>query len=574
VILEATLDAAHGDAEIAAWRAHVVELTGALGWRVQMAVRRDVGGAALADGPGYAVRAALGFTAPIDALFAATLINEWAWMRASAGRGSGSIPADGGSSESPAEEASSDDPLPCDFPAALARARMLIAEESNPALIALRDRAAREDVPFIADEDLVSVGYGAKGEHWPARALPPAEAVDWNARGTIPVALVTGSNGKTTTTRLVAAMLTNAGHTVGFCCSDGVFIAGTQVESGDWSGPAGAKRVLRDSRVTAAVLETARGGLLRRGLVVPRADAAIITNIAADHFGGYGIHSLADLAAVKLVVARAVGATGTLVLNGDDATLRAAHMEAVDAEDARGAAPATHRTTRIEWFGEAVPLESVPAAAEMPIAFGGAARYNMLNAIGAAHVARALGVAADVVAQTLREFGRDNADNPGRLERHDVRGVRVWIDYAHNPHGLAALLNLCTAEAQGGRIGLLLGQAGDRDDDAIRALARTAWDPRRRRPDRIVLKDVDGYLRGRAPGDVPELLRTELLAAGAPAERLSVALDEISGVRALLDWARAGDLLVLPVHNLDARKRAIQLLREPGAEKPTAHGID
>ena len=401
--------------------------------------------------------------------------------------------------------------MPPNLPDALARLRVLVADEANPALVSLMNRAAREGVPFMADEDLVSVGYGTMSATWPARALPSADAVAWNALGTIAVALVTGSNGKTTTTRLVAAMLANAGHCVGFCCSDGVFIAGAQVESGDWSGPSGAKRVLRDPRVTAAVLETARGGMLRRGLVVPQADAAIVTNIAEDHFGGYGIHSLADLAAAKLLVARALSGTGTLVLNGDDATLRAAHSTVSAPAHSTVSAPAhspthapaplgAHSGPRVEWFSAAAPPDSVPSAAEMPIAFGGAAAYNVMNAIGAAHLARALGVSAEVVTQTLREFGTDNADNPGRLERHNVRGVRVWIDYAHNPHGLAALLDLCNAEAHGGRIGLLLGQAGDRDDEAIRALARTAWVPRPRLPDRIALKDVDGYLRGRASG--------------------------------------------------------------------------
>ena len=504
--------------EIATWRSHVAELTGAVGWQVEMAVRRD------------AMRAALAFTAPIDALFAATLVNEWAWTRA---RGAGTT------------EAASDDALPHSLPDALARLRVVIAEEANPALVALKARAAAEGVPFMADEDQVSVGYGTRSAAWPARALPLPDEVAWPSLGAVPVALVTGSNGKTTTTRLVAAMLAQAGHTVGYCCSDGVFIAGTQVESGDWSGPSGAKRVLRDPRVTAAVLETARGGLLRRGLVVPQAAAAIVTNIAEDHFGAYGIRSLGDLAAAKLQIVHALGTEGTLVLNGDDATLRTASLPA---------------DSRVEWFSAAAPPASVPAASEMPLAFGGAAPYNVMNAIGAAQVARALGVSDSAIAQTLREFGRANADNPGRLERHEVRGVRIWIDYAHNPHGLAALLDLCNAEAHGGRIGLLLGQAGDRDDDAIRALARTAWVPRPRLPDRIALKDVDGYLRGRAPGAVPELMRAELIAAGAPAETLSIALDELSGVRALLDWARAGDLLVLPVHNLEARKRTITLL--------------
>ena len=522
VILDAALDERHAEVELAAWRERLAEITAALGWRVQACARRD--------GP----RAALAVTAPFDALFTATLVNEWAWMRA----------ATNGVARALATTSNADELLPAELAPAVDRLRALLVAEENPALRALASRAAVESVPLIADDERVSVGYGAKGKSWPTRALPDPDAVAWDSLSAIPVALVTGSNGKTTTTRLVAAMLARDGHTVGFSCSDGVFIAGARVETGDWSGPDGARRVLRDPQVTAAVLEVARGGLLRRGLVVPHATAAIVTNVAEDHFGGYGIHSRADLAAVKLCVAHALGSTGTLVLNGDDETLRATSPD---------------RGRRLEWFSAEAPPESVPPADEMPITHGGAAAYNVMNAIGAAHVARALGVGTESVRQTLRAFGSDNADNPGRLERFDVGGVRVWIDYAHNPHGLAALLNACRAEARSGRLGLLLGQAGDRDNDAIRALARTAWTAR---PDCVVLKDLDGYLRGREPGEVPGLLCAELLAAGAPGEILSIVANEVAGVRALLDWSRAGDLLVLLVHALDARHRAIAWLEE------------
>ena len=531
VILEAVLDSRHADAELAAWSERLAEITAALGWRVQSAVRRD------------GTWAALAFTAPIDALFTATVVNEWAWIGA----------ATDGARRAVSTLAADEIQLPAALPAALERLREMLAEEANPALVALAERASSEHVPFFADEEQVTVGYGAKSKSWPPRDLPRAHDVAWSALGEIPVALVTGSNGKTTTVRLIAAMLARAGHTVGFCCSDGVGVGGEMLETGDWSGPAGAKRVLREPRVTAAVLESARGGLLRRGLALPRAQAAIVTNIAEDHFGEYGIRTRADLARVKLTVAGVLGASGraapgTLVLNGDDPALL-------------GAAPGHGGS--VEWFSTATPSAGLPAAAEMPITLDGAAAYNYANALGAAAVARALGVAPAEIADTLRTFGADNADNPGRLERFTVRGVRVWVDYAHNPHGLAALLAAARRDLEAndaGRLGLLLGQAGDREDEAIRALARTAWTAT---PDRIVLKDLDGYLRGRTAGEVPTLLRDELLRAGASEAQLEHAADEEDGVRILLAWARPGDLLVLPVHALGARARTVELLAQP-----------
>jgi UDP-N-acetylmuramyl tripeptide synthase len=402
------------------------------------------------------------------------------------------------------------------------------------------DRTALDDEtpPSERPAALAWLRARAAAEHG---VVPEEIVVD--ERPDVPIALVTGSNGKTTTTRLLAAMLRAEGHTVGYCCTDGVFVGDECVVKGDFSGPEGARLVLRDVRVTAAVLETARGGLLRRGLIVPRANAAVITNVAADHFGDYGVDTLVDLARVKGIVGRALGPTGVLVLNGDDPSLRA-HP------------PTSAGSTK--WFTTESPDDLIPPVAEMPVALGGAARHNVANALAAAHVARAMGVARETILATLRTFGADNSDNAGRLERFDVGGVRVWVDYAHNPHGLAALLDAARAHLKGGRLGLLLGQAGDRDDVAIRDLARTAWAAR---PARIVLKDLEGYLRGRTLGEVPALLREELIAAGARADQLAVSVDDVEGVRALLTWAAAGDLLVLPVHALDARERAVQLIQ-------------
>ena len=562
VILEAVLDPARAEAELAAWRERLDAIVAALGWQVTTHVRRHVA----PDGP----RAALACTAPIDVLLTATLVNEWAWIGA----------ATDGARRAAATMAAEDERLPDAFDAAVARLRTLLAAEANAALLALAERAARARVPLVTDDDLVTLGYGARGRSWPMRALPAPGDVDWGARGTIPVALVTGSNGKTTTVRLVAAMLRAAGHKVGYSCSDGVFVEDECLASGDWSGPEGARRIFRDARVTAAVLETARGGLLRRGLVVPQAAAAIVTNIAEDHFGAYGIQSERELAEVKLGVARALGREGTLVLNGDDATLRAVMDEP---RGARAGAPRRVETgsgagasaPHVTWFGRANPPGSVPPAAQMPLAAGGAAAYNVMNAIGAAYVARALGVPDEAISRTLRTFGAENEDNPGRLQRFELGGVRIWVDYAHNPHGLAALLGAAHASRGDGRVGVLLGQAGDRDDAALRALARAAWD---RAPDRVTVKDIPHFRRGRAPGEVPAILRDTLLAAGAPADRIAMAPEEVDGVRDLLAWARPGDLLVLPVHALAARDGTLALVERlrsagwrPGQPLP---GID
>lgn len=439
----------------------------------------------------------LAFTAPLDALMTATSVNEWALLA--------SADALGAAWDLSAVE----DELP---PVDEAEAREW-----------LRERATAE------------------------RGKLPQELIP-DSRPNLPIALVTGSNGKTTTTRLIAAMLRADGHTVGYCCTDGVFVNDDLVVRGDYSGPEGARRVLNDPRISAAVLETARGGMLRRGLVVPRADVAVITNIAADHFGDYGIDSLEDVARAKAVVAKVLGHRGTLVLNGDDVTLRTL-PRIFDGE--------------VAWFDDVGEYPLLPPLGEMPLAMGGAARYNVANAHAAALAAERLGVPANVIQQVLRSFGAHNADNAGRLERFEMAGMRIWIDYAHNPHGLGALLGAARAYSGSGRLGLLLGQAGDRDDDAIRALVRTAWDAH---PDHIVLKDLDGYLRGRMPGEVPALIQEELRALGASGEQIEHSTDETDAVRRLLAWGRVGDVLVMPVHALAAREKARRVVSSWGTE--------
>jgi UDP-N-acetylmuramyl tripeptide synthase len=315
---------------------------------------------------------------------------------------------------------------------------------------------------------------------------------------------------------------------------------------------------VRDQRVQTAVLETARGGILRRGLAVRRARAAIVTNVAADHFGEYGIHDLRSLAEAKLVVARAVDAGGRVVLNADDAVLcslaegvRApicwfaldAANEMVRAHRARGGDACFVRDGSIVLARGALEEEIAPTS-EVVMARRGTARHNIANALGGVALAAALGVPLSAIGDTLRSFGGSDSDNPGRMIELDIGDVHVVVDFAHNPHGIRALFEATAGIAAKRRL-LLIGQGGDRDDAALGELALTAWSYR---PDAIVLKEMEKYLRGRPHGETTRVMEAALLAAGAPREAVSVEPTEMDGVRNVLRQARPGDLLLLTVH--------------------------
>jgi cyanophycin synthetase len=514
------------DHAIVAWRAAAERLLDLVGWPGQrLAARIFAGGASLA------------FTAPPDALYAATEVNEAAWAAAWA-------KVDG---QRPEREE-----------IVAARLRQAIADERNPALVALRDGARARRVTFLAGEGLVSVGSGAWSQVWPSSELPRSEAVDWLHVHDIPVALVTGSNGKTTVVRLLAAIASAAEYAAGITSTDGVSVGGVSLAEGDYSGPSGARLLLRRRDVQLAVLETARGGLLRRGLSVDRASVAVVTNVADDHLGEYGIQDLEALADVKLLVTRALRPGASAVLNGDDTRLRARgerlgapvvwftlDPDAVWlARHLQSGGRAAVYADRALVLAEGARRTVVARVEDVPIAVGGAARHNVANALAAVAAAAALGLPVDAVTRGLARFGSADEENVGRANVMELGGVQVVVDYAHNPHGLAALSEMVAAMPARRRL-VLLGQAGDRSDASIRELARAAL---ALRPDRIVLKEMDRYLRGRRPGEVPELMADELLHAGIPAEAISRPGDELAAVRDALAWARPGDVLLLTVH--------------------------
>ncbi len=537
------------DALLDGWRKRTELACRALGWADSpLVVRRHAGGAALA------------FEAPIDQLFSATEVNEWAWLAtlAIAHAVDAGLHAPG-------------HPAAWDEASALHTLGAFAAAERQPELPVLVRAAEARGLAVLIDDEVFSIGEGTGVRSWPLKNLPTIDAVPWTALHDIPVALVTGSNGKTTTVRLLAAMALAHGWHAGHSCTDGVFVDGRAIDSGDFSGPAGAREVLRQPQVEVGVLETARGGILRRGLAVRRANVAVVTNVSDDHFGEYGIHDLDGLAAVKLTVASVLGADGLLVVNADDAVLAAqaaalsvplgwfalddAHA-LLRARREQGGSTCAARDGHLHLFHQGVDHD-LGVVAQMPLSFAGSAGYNIANIAAAALAAAALDIPAGTIADVLARFGSAHADNPGRLQHWRFGTLQVFVDYAHNPEGLRGLLGVATTSLGRGRLGLVLGQAGNREDADIRELAAVAasFHPRR-----VVLKDIEGFMRGRVTGEIAGILRDELVRQGVLTEAVIECLDELDAARGLLAWARDGDVLVLPTHGAQARQTVVELL--------------
>ncbi len=207
---------------------------------------------------------------------------------------------------------------PRDFDTLIADLNEVIAMEANPALIALQNAADEKSIDILSDDDFVSLGHGKGSQVWSVNDIPVPTDVDWDRLHNLPVALITGTNGKSTSVRLATAIGEAAGMVPGSTSTDYVKLGDEVLDYGDYSGPGGARMLLRDKRLEIAFLETARGGILRRGLPLFQARAALVTNIAADHLGQYGVNTVEALAQAKFAVARAVSKDGVLVLNADD----------------------------------------------------------------------------------------------------------------------------------------------------------------------------------------------------------------------------------------------------------------
>lgn len=378
----------------------------------------------------------------------------------------------------------------------------------------------------------------------------------------IPVASITGTNGKTTTSRMLGHILKTAGHTVGMTSTDGVYIDGRLTVKGDMTGPTSAHIVLRDPTVDFAVLETARGGLLRSGLGYRRCDVSACLNVASDHLGLKGIDTLEQLAEVKRIVIEV--ARDTAVLNADDelclnmadytqaehvcyVTMNPAHALVKEHVRAGGRAIVLEQGFNgdmITLYDKGTHYQLVWTH-EIPATMDGKATHNVQNAMFAAAMAYSLDKSLDDIRDGLRTFSTTIFQAPGRMNVFDEHPFRVILDYGHNAAAIHSICQLVDRLDVPGRRICVLAAPGDRRDEDIRAIADEASG----HFDHYICR-ADDSRRGRGDAEVPEMLRDQLLANGVEADAIDIVPDEELSVAGALDMAKKGDLLVLFVDNV------------------------
>ena len=376
---------------------------------------------------------------------------------------------------------------------------------------------------------------------------------------TIPVLAVTGTNGKTTTTRLIAHMFRTAGRRVGFTTTDGVYFQDHLLLAGDLTGPFAANIVLSHREVDVAVLETARGGILRAGLGFDACDVGVVLNVTADHLGLDGIDTVEQLAEVKAVIPAVVKPTGHAVLNADDplvlpmrhrtrgavvlfSTTPVGESDAVEAHLADGGMVARlERDGDEEIFviregGRRTVLAPVR---EVPLTFGGAARFQLQNVLAASAAAYVQGMPVERIRDALLGFVPSPARTPGRLNVLETTLGRVIIDYAHNAAAIAGLLDFVSRVSAAHRMALI-SVPGDRRDEDFHVLGALAASM-----DYVIFKEHEHYRRGRAPGESARLLANGLLAGGYPAERVATFAEEGDAVAHAIALMRPGSVVAV-----------------------------
>lgn len=381
------------------------------------------------------------------------------------------------------------------------------------------------------------------------------------SNGRIPIIAVTGTNGKTTVTRLIGHICAIAGYKVGMTTTDGIYINGKCVLKGDTTGPASAHIVLHDANIDIAVLETARGGILRKGLAFDQCDIGIITNVTEDHLGQDGIDDLEDLAAVKSLIVETVQPKGFAILNADDPyvvsranfvrgkivyfSLKPDNMIVKRHLGTGGRAFFVKDHTL--WMAEGKLAQAMCRIENIPITFGGIALHNVQNVIVAAAACYCQQIPLAAIQQGLSSF----QTNPGRLTMVDMHDFRICVDYGHNPAGYQALIK--TVQKMGAkRLVGVIAAPGDRRDEIIVNLGQIAGAGF----DYIYIKEDDD-LRGRAPGYVAQLLYQGVVTSGMLPEKVKIVLDEQLAVKKAISEAQAGDLIVVFYEKYDTVMTAI-----------------
>ena len=373
----------------------------------------------------------------------------------------------------------------------------------------------------------------------------------------IPVAAITGTNGKTTTSRMLASIMKCAGFVTGMTSTDGVYIDGHLTVKGDMTGPTSAQIVLRDPSVDFAIMETARGGIVKRGLGYSECNVGACLNISADHLGLRGVDTLEQLAQIKRVVVEV--ANDCVVLNADDTLClqmadfcRAEHICYVTMDPGHGLV-----REHIRSGGMAVVLENgingdmitvYDKGAHIPLLWThlipatieGKAMHNVQNAMFAAAIAYSFDTSLEDIRQGLRIFNTSFYMAPGRLNIFDEHPFKVILDYAHNPAAIKTITDLATRLDVAGKRRIVISVPGDRRDEDIAEAARIVAG----RFDSFILK-ADDHRRGRGHDEVPQMMKEVLLAEGVDKKAIQVIPSESDAIEAGLELCKQGDLLII-----------------------------
>lgn len=536
-ILDVEISGFNKDEIISLWSKHCRSLLDALHWQKEQITHRI-----------YEDGASLVISAPIDCLYAATEVTEAAFAMTQ-------------------EELNGMEVKERDY---LIRLQEEIDKEKNPKLIALQKAAAQHQIKFLSDDDDISLGYGETCEVYSVNNLPSVDEVDWNTIKDIPVAMVTGTNGKSTTVRLASSVVKAARLRCGITSTDYIRVGEKILDTGDYSGPGGARTLLRHPQTQTALLEVARGGMLRRGLGINQASCVVVTNVAEDHLGEYGINTLCDMVEAKFTVRQAISKEQDLILNADDAgsvnfaksldnTLVWFSWNAdnpIITQHIKQGGKACFVDDGIIIYCDGKQKQNVVAVRDIPITFGGAAKHNVHNSLAVTAMCRALGFDYETIAQGLKDFDSTPENNPGRGNRFDFNGITAIVDFAHNEHGLALMAQTIKDMPAKRRL-VLMGQAGDRTDELIQGLVKSALIAK---PDCLVICEMLSHLRGREKGVIPKIIHDYAILGGIKEHQIIHADDTVQGTQKALEWAQSGDLLL--ILGLTNREKIIDLLTQ------------
>ena len=439
----------------------------------------------------------------------------------------------------------------------------MIEDNQQIILRKIYDKAHQHQVNFFINKDIIVLGSGIGQFRTKVNKITKLKDIPWKKIHNIPTALITGTNGKTTTTRLTEFICRKAKLKSAYCSTDWVMVNGRKVVEGDLSGPTGHQYAMMNQKVEVAILEAARGGIVKRGLMPNYVDVATVTNIAYDHIGQNGINSLVDLANAKGVVYNALKQDGIAIINLDDEHIKqlvVKHKKAYistklsEQEISKYLTDDNYvvfirdnviilKTNSVEY-----PLNKIN---EIPITVYGLATYNFENVLHAVALCFALKITPEQIIFGLKKFGADDKSNFGRWNYYkSINHGHLVVDIAHNPAGLDNILNLATGFKQlhkvNGLLRLMYGNTADRRDTIPEIVALI----NKYHVDEVIIKEFQTSLRGSQLGEMPQVFYAELIKQGYPSEKIKIMPNEFEATQFILTQAKPDDFTLLCSHEL------------------------